>query len=62
MKKLALYLSILAAGLALLGWIVFKEYINSNAIPKDTEDLMVYIPSGSTFEEVVNILKKQSKL
>ena len=59
MKKLTLYIGILIAGLALLAWIVFKEYIDSNAIPKNTEDTILIIPTGSNFEDVIKILKEK---
>jgi len=59
MKKLTLYLLILLAGIALLGWVIFKNYIDAGAIPQNAKDLHVEIPTGSSFEEVVAILQSK---
>ena len=60
MKKLPLYFLILLAGLALLGWVIFKNYIDAEAIPQNAKDLYLEIPTGSSFEEVVAILQSKN--
>ncbi len=40
-------------------WFLYKNYIDVKAVPDQVDDPFVYIPTGSTFDEVVELLKKK---
>ena len=57
MTKSTLY-SLLAFVLlaSVAGWYFYKTHIDARAVPHDLEDLEILIPTGSSFDDVVDIL------
>ena len=45
-----------------IAWNIYKNFIDREAVPQNIENPFVLIPTGSTFEEVVNVLKSQGMI
>ena len=63
MMKSILYtlLAVVLLGLV-AGWYFYKTHIDSAAVPPDLEDPVVLIPTGSSFEDVVDILREKEMI
>ncbi len=54
-----LLIGIVIAGL-FLAWNLYHNYIDAPAVPDDIENPYLYIPTGSTFEQVIDSLNKNN--
>ncbi len=63
MKKLILFLSILIfIALGIYAYVSYKKISSANVVLNSPNDKYLYIPTGSSFDDVVNILKKTNRI